>query len=393
MIGGLLTDVLVVAAVVAFSWAALQLGGLSALGRTVEAVVAFAVAALLRDPAGSVVGALIGRSEAFNNLVGMLLVALATWIGAHAVFRWWRARRATVRAEAAAEHGVDGGGDPLDTPFVARVAGAALGVGWSLLFVALLVLQPASTPISRAVVDSRVGGLLIEQEEGLQWLRDGFPNYTQSLPKGKLGAVVGEEARLPLHEPVEATVRGQDADALLREINDLRRAAQRRVLVFNADIAAVARRHALALARDQQLSYRAPSGSPLDARVLAALGESAAGFGQEVAVEVVWAHDPATAMRGLLANRASQELLREERWTEIGIGVADMGWFNGRIYVLLLVGPDDQQRLEDEGAAGAAAAIGAAPPADGGSVDGVLEPGGSATCEFGSTGCDAASTG
>lgn len=363
MIGGPLIDALVVAAVVAFSWGALQLGGLATLGRLVEATVAFVIAALLRDPAGAVVGALIGRSVDVNRLVGMIIVGLATWIGVHSVYRWWRARRLAARTGEAGDHDEVIDDDPLDSPVVARVAGAVLGVGWSLLFLALLVLQPANTPISRAAIDSRIGGALIEQRDGLQWLRDGFPHYTQTLPKSTLGAVVGERSDLPLREPVKVRERGGEADELLREINGLRREARVRVLSFNPDVAAVARRHAVALARDQRLSLRAPSGAPLDGRVLAALGESSGSFGEDVGVEVVWAHDSATAMNGLLDRVASQQQLREERWTEVGIGVADLGWFNGRIYVVLLVGPDQDQRLVEDGAAGAAAAIGADPGA------------------------------
>lgn len=403
MISGLLVDLLVVGAVLAFSWGAVQLGGLSTLGRLFEATVAFAVAALLRDPAGSVVDSLIDRSDAFNNLVGMVIVALATWIVAHSLFRWWRSRRAADRAAYDGETGMED--DPLDSALAARLAGGILGVGWSLLFLALLVLQPASTPISRAAVDSRLAGVLIEQRDALEWLRDGFPSYTQTLPKGTLGAVTAERDDLPLREPVTATSRGEDADALLREINDLRRSAGIRVLTFNPDVAAVARRHALALARDRQLSTRAPSGSPLDARVIAALGAASGGFGDEVGVEVVWAHDPATAMRGLLADEDAQAELRDERWTEVGIGVADMGWFNGRIYVVLLAGPDPDQRT-DQGAAGAAAAVGSDATGtstvdglDAGTVeptaedgDGVIEPGEASTCEFGSEGCAAAAS-
>lgn len=370
MIGGLLTDVLVVGAVLAFSWGATQLGGLATLGRLVEAASAFVVAVLLRDPAGAVVGALIGRSVDVNRLVGMLVVALATWIGVHKVYRWWRARRIAARTGEVAEYDEAADDDPLDSSGVARAAGAVLGVGWSLLFLAMLVLQPANTPISRAAVDSRIGGALIEQRDGLQWLRDGFPHYTQTLPKSTLGAIVGERADLPLREPVEVRERGQDADALVREVNALRREAHVRTLGFNPDVAAVARRHAVALARDRRLSVRPASGGSLVARVLAALAESSGSFGEDVGVEVAWAHDPATAMNGLLARRRSQQQLREARWTEVGVGVADMGWFNGRIYVVLLVGPSEDGDLVDDGAAGAAAAIGSDPGAAGGTGPG-----------------------
>lgn len=362
MIGGLLIDAMVIGAVIAFAWAATMLGGISTLMRLGEAIAAFAVAALLREPAGDIVGSLLGASEDFNRLVGMGLVGLATYIGANRLFTWWRANRDEARNSAVETH-EDVEEDPLDSDGVARFAGGMLGFGWAVLFVALLVLQPASTFVSRAAIDSRVGGQLIQHEQGLRWLNDGFPHYTQALPKGKLGAVVGEKASLPMREPVKATERERDHDQLLRSINGLRRDQRSRVLAFNPDIAAVARRHAIALAEEQTLSYTAPGGGELDDRVRAALGEAAGAFTDDVGVEVVWAHDPATAYRGLLASTRAQTEIRDPTWTEIGIGVADAGWFNGRIYVLLTVAHESREQQEDEvlaeeGSFGAAAAAG-----------------------------------
>lgn len=362
MIGGLVIDAMVLGAVVAFAWAATLLGGMSTLMRLGESIAAFAVAAMLREPAGEIVGSLLGASEDFNRLVGMGVVGLATYIAANRLFTYWSGRREAVR-NADVETPEDIREDPLDNDGVARFAGGVLGLGWAVLFVALLVLQPASTFVSRAAIDSRTGGVLINEERLLRWLNDGFPHYTQALPKGKLGAIVGERSSLPMHEPVEVAERPRDHDVLLRRINDLRRTARARVLAFNPDIAAVARRHALALASDQVLSYDAPGGGPIDVRVRAALGEAAADFNEDVGVEVVWAHDPNTAYRGLLANKRAQLELRGKSWSEVGIGVADGGWFNGRVYVLLLVGHESREQQEDEllateGDFGAAAAAG-----------------------------------
>jgi uncharacterized protein YkwD len=362
VIGGLIIDLLVIGAVLSFAWVAPQLGGLSSLGRLAECVAAFTVAALLRDPAGSLVQQVLGgASDDFSRLVGMILVALATAIAAHSIFRWWRGRRVTARSVEDEHDGIERvEEDPLDQPTVARLAGGTLGLGWALLFVALLVLQPSNTPISRAAIDSRLGGALIDQEAGLRWLNDGFPHYTQALPKGKLGAIVGERAGLPMREPVEPTEQAGDPDELLRSVNDLRRYLRVRVLAFNPDIAAVARRHASALAEERQLSYRSPGGGTLDSRVRAALGESSGSFSEEVGIEVVWAHDAATAFRGLLESRRAQSVMRDGQWSEVGIGVVDAGWFNGRIYVLLLVGPEPEAAAPatDDGDLGAAAAAG-----------------------------------
>lgn len=362
MIGGLLIDAMVIGAVVAFAWAATMLGGISTLMRLGEAIAAFALAALLREPAGDIVGSMLGASEDFNRLVGMGLVGLATYIGANRIFTWWRSNRDEAR-NAEIETIEDIQEDPLDSDGVARFAGGLLGLGWATLFVALLVLQPASTVISRAAIDSRIGGQIIAQEGALRWLNDGFPHYTQALPKGKLGAVVGETSSLPMREPVEASERARDHDQLLRSINGLRRDQRSRVLAYNPDIAAVARRHSLALAEEQTLSYTASGGGKLDDRVRAALGEASGDFTDEVGIEVVWAHDPATAYRGLLASTRAQTEIRDPKWSEVGIGVADAGWFNGRIYTLLLVAQksreeQDDELLAEEGDIGAAAAVG-----------------------------------
>jgi uncharacterized protein YkwD len=362
LIGGLLIDAMVIGAVVAFAWAATMLGGISTLMRLGEAIAAFSVAALLREPAGDIVESMLGTSEDFSRLVGMGIVALATYIGANRLFAWWRGNREAAR-NAEIETHEDIEEDPLDSDGVARFAGGLLGLGWALLFVSLLVLQPANTVISRAAISSRIGGQLINQERVLRWLNDGFPHYTQALPKGKLGAVVGETKSLPMREPVEPTERARDHDQLLRSINGLRRDQRSRVLAFNPDIAAVARRHAVALAEEKTLAYTGSGGGALDDRVRAALGEAVDEFDEDVGVEVVWAHDPGTAYRGLLDSTRAQTELRDPKWSEVGIGVADAGWFNGRIYVLLFVShktPEDQQDelLAEEGDLGAAAAAG-----------------------------------
>ncbi|MCW2922317.1 MAG: hypothetical protein JWL76_2191 [Thermoleophilia bacterium] len=363
MIGGLLIDAMVIGAVVAFAWAATMLGGLSTLFRLGEAIAAFSVAALLRDPAGSVIHEFIGTSEDFSRLIGMGLVGLATYIGANRLFTWWRGNREAARNSDVETHEDIVDEDPLDSVALARFAGGALGLGWALLFVSLLVLQPASTVVSRAAIASRVGGQLIDQEQALRWLNEGFPHYTQALPKGTLGAVVGETRSLPMREPVEATERARDHDQLLRRINGLRRDQRSRVLAFNPDIAAVARRHAIGLAEEQTLSYSDTGGAKLDDRVKAALGEAVGEFTDDVGIEVAWAHDPATAYRGLLDSRRAQTEIRDPKWSEVGIGVADAGWFNGRIYVLLLVSHKSAEATRDEqlaaeGDPGAAAAAG-----------------------------------
>lgn len=356
MIGGLLVDALVVAAVAAFGWAGMQLGGVASLQRAVSSIVGFLAAAIMREPAGLVVQGVLGASEDFCRLVGMVAVGIGAYIATTRLFEWWRARSATGDDT---EPGAPV--DTLESSTTAMVAGGALGLGWSLLFAALLVMLPADNPISRAAANSYTGAALIAQEGGLRWLADGFPHYTQTLPKGKVGVVVGERASLPLHGTIEPEDAAGDHDLLLRVINRERRARSVSVLAFNPDLGSVAQRHATALAADRSLSYSSPGGGTLDGRARAALGEAAGGFDDEVGIEVAWAHGAANAGRGMLDDTRGGALLRDGRWSEVGVGVADAGWFNGRIYVLLLVGPTEGPEDDAATMGGAAGAVGALP--------------------------------
>jgi uncharacterized protein YkwD len=350
MIGGLLVDAIVIGSVIAFEWAGPQLGATDAIRRAVACLVAFIAAVLLRDPIGSIIEHLLGSSVDFARLVAMLLVGLGTYIAASSVVQWRNARRA--------ERIFDGyDSEEFGSPVLAAVDGGLLGLGWAVLFIALLVLMPSDNFVSRAAVRSVTGGLLIRQEGALRWLADGFPHYTQTLPKGKVGAVVGERDSIPMRGGGEPTSRNQDADVLLRRINRARVDASVQSLTFNADVSGVARRQAEALVTERTLSYEAPGGGTLDARVLAALGEAAGEFSDEVGTELVWAHSPANAAKGLLQDADSVQVIGDPRWTEIGIGVADGGWFNGRVYVLLLVGPPEAA-ADDAGSTGAGAAAG-----------------------------------
>lgn len=362
MIGGLLVDAIVVGAIVAFEWAGPQLGAEHAVRRAIACAVAFLAAALLRDPLGDIITDVLGASVDFGRLAAMLAVGFGVYVAASRVLQWRDAQRVE---RIFAGYDSEESGSPL----LAALDGALLGFCWAVLFIAMLVLLPADNLVSRAAVKSVTGGILIRQESGLQWLSDGFPHYTQTLPKGKLGAVVGEQASLPMHGDDAPEPATRDADDLLRFINTARRAQTIQPLAFNPDMAKVARRHAAALVTDRSLSYRTPTGGTIDDRVRASLGGASGSFDEEVGIEVAWAHSPANAGTAMLEDDRAGRLLRDERWTEIGIGVADAGWFNGRIYVLFLVGPieddggeeaDDgtEPSVDDVGADGAAAAAG-----------------------------------
>jgi uncharacterized protein YkwD len=352
MIGGLLIDAIVVFAVVAFEWAGPQLGATDAIRRAVACAAAFLGAALLRDPLGSVVRHMLGTSIDLSRLVAMLLAGLGIYLAASSILQWRNAQRA---------ERILGGYDSEEfgSPVLAAVDGGLLGLCWAVLFIGLLVLMPSDNVVSRAAVRSFTGGLLIRQESALRWFADGFPHYTQTLPKGELGAVVGEHDSIPMRGHKEPTSRNKDADVLLRALNGARRARNVQSLTFNADVSGVARRQAESLVTEHKLSFDAPGGGPLDPRVQAALGETAGDFAPKIGVQVAWAHSPANAGKGLIEDASAESLITDSKWSEIGIGVADAGWFNGRIYVVLLVGPL-QTDTATSGATGAAGAAGAA---------------------------------
>lgn len=358
MISGLFVDVALVAAVGAFAWAGFQLGGVASTLRTIGVLAAFGLAALLRDPAGDLVHSISGKSIEFSRLMAMAGVAMFSYGAFEKLFGWLLARRAERREELEDEYGdaiEDRLMDTLDTGRAGAIAGGLIGYCWALLFVMLLILTPRDSFYSRAAIRSFTGSVLIERETGLRWIVEGFPRYAQTLPKGELGAEAGVQDDLPMHGDVDPKPRPQDTDVLLRSLNTIRRADGGSTLVWNPEVAGVAQRHAESLAVAKTMQTTNVGGGSLDSQILASLGSAAGDFEDEPAVLLVWAHGPANAGAGIAADPTSVRTLRRAKWSEAGIGVADAGWFNGRIYVIALVAPRD---TADSGSGAAAAGAG-----------------------------------
>ncbi|MCW2960038.1 MAG: hypothetical protein JWM90_425 [Thermoleophilia bacterium] len=350
MIGGLLLDVVVLGAVALFGWAGAQLGGLASIVRLVASLFASLVAVMLRDPVGNIVESALGASEDFCRLIGMLITGAISYIAVANIARWWIARRQAQRVDAGYDD--DAAPDSWAMPRVGMVAGGLLGLGWAIAFVAMLVLLPTDNFLSRGAVRSVPGIALIEQEGVLRWAVDGFPHYAQTLPKGRLGSVIGEAEDLPMRGEDSPDVRAQDAPVLLDEINRLRTRRNIGPLSFNSAISAVAERHARDLALERRLSESTVSGGSLAPRVLSALGESAPSFRDEVGIVVAWAHTPGNAIVGIADDAEMNKRLADPAWTEVGIGVVDAGWFNGRIYVLLFIEVADEEAASGTDATG-----------------------------------------
>jgi hypothetical protein len=336
MIGGYFVDACVIAAIAAFGWAGGQLGGRASVMRTVCGLVAFVVAVLLCSPAGRVIGAVTSFGPDTCRIIGTLLVGFIVWMAVASLLRSWLVRRDARRYD---DEWDLQPADPLDRGSIATIAGALFGLGWAAIFLSLLVMLPADTVVSRAAVSSAGGGLLIRQESGLRWLDRHFSHYTQALPKGKLGAEVGDVGELPMRGAHTSADIPGDADALLLSINAIRRNADTTTLEPNRALATIAQRQADALAEDHRLSPLLPGGATLDAQVRAALGADSGLYRTTAGVLVAWALSPGNANGGFIADSSANAQLRDPKWGAVGIGASSAGWFNGHIYVVVLVAP------------------------------------------------------
>ena len=195
VIGGLVIDAMLVGAIAAFGWAGIQLGGRTSLRRTIASWIAIAVAAALRDPIGDAVASMFGWSDEFARLAGIVVVGIGTYAAASNVLSWVLRRRTPDFED---EEEVFERADRIDGRRVAAVAGTLLGVPWALILVGTIVLLPTDSVVTRSAVASWSGGGLIREGHVLRWMERGFPRYTQTLPKGRRGVVVGERARLPM---------------------------------------------------------------------------------------------------------------------------------------------------------------------------------------------------
>jgi uncharacterized protein YkwD len=358
MISGLFVDIALLAATVAFAWAGLQLGGTASTMRTIGIIVAFLLAILLRDPAGDLIHHITGKGIEIARLTAMLAVASATYGAMEKLLSWVKYRLEEDQNDWFEARGLEEKIlDPLSTPTAGAVSGGLLGLGWSLMFVALLVLAPSDSFWSRAATHSNTGSLMISREHALRWIVRGFPHYTQTLPKGKIGAKVGPIDDLPFHGDIDPKDLKQDPDDLLRALNRIRAKDEQQTLVWNPELAGVARRHAETLAVSGQLVDQIPGNGDIKAQARAALGNSSDAFDDKVGIVLVWAHSPANAGAAIDADAKAVNTLQEPNWTEVGIGAVDAGWFNGRIYVIALVAAKG-----DDG--DAAAAVGGAPSTD-----------------------------
>ena len=350
MIGGVLVDALVVAAIAAFAWAGGLLGASRSIERLVATLVGAVVAVLLRDPLGGRLERTLGVEIDNANLLAMFF----TGTGVYLLIRWLLTR---YRGEP--EYGTEG--EALDAGYddeyieakspTGVVIGGVLGFAWGVFFVALLVLLPADNLVSRSAVRSFTGGQLIRHDTALRWIVDGFPHLAQPLPKGVDGAVLGPVDSLPMRGEIALTPVTTDNAIILDSINRSRRTKGVQELTYNPDLAEIAERTASGLALDRTLELK---GAEVRSRIEASIGATLPQFDPEPGVITAWAHAPQYVGRAISRSDRAADITEASSARELGIGAVEVSWFNGTIYVLLFLHEIDGDA--DEPGAGEAGA-------------------------------------
>jgi uncharacterized protein YkwD len=176
---------------------------------------------------------------------------------------------------------------------------------------------------------------------------DAFPEMTQTLPKGKLGAVTSTESDLPIQLDGSAKLDKDAAGDLLSYINGFREDKDLQPLTWNPQIAEAAERHSVRMLEDHFVGYQALAGGlAFEDRMKVALGNSVADY-DEFHEQVAWAFAAPNAYAGLLDSKSATKKVLDPDVTEIGIGVADGDWFNGQMFTIGLVARETPEKTPD----------------------------------------------
>jgi uncharacterized protein YkwD len=321
---GILLDIVVLLAIVGFAHMGVHQGAVTSLARLITAALAAVIAIALTRIVGAGLAAVLPGSKDLARIIAMVGVGIAAYAAFAALAPYftnrmkWEPSRWTDRSCGA-------------------LFGGALGAGWTLLMVALVMLMPADNVASRAAISSYSGALMIESMPGaLQWLTKTFPHYTQTLPKGTIGAVTKQQDDIVLHltrDPRRAAV---DQGVLFANINKAREDRDLPQLIWNLEISRAAVRHSRAMLNDSFFGYKTPAGLRFKDRMKAAIGNNILLY-DEFGEQIVWAHDVPTAYAGIIASRRARGLLLDPTLTEIGIGAVDGGWFSGMMFTIGVV--------------------------------------------------------
>lgn len=338
-VSGLLVDIVVLAVLAGFGYVGSSLGLVRASIRLLAAVGAFGVAALLRAPLARLIDYLTPLSRDYGSVIAMLGVGVGTYLAVAAIVSWytdWVPHDRLYRVDR----------------MLGSVPGVVLGVSWCGLMVTLVMLVPSNNVVTRASIQSRSGGVLLAHVSGLvRWTNRAFPRLTQTLPKGERGALVRADGRIPVSTAFKHVEDPDDAGVLLGNINQYRSDKERAPFTWNPELAEAATHHSENMLLGAFLSRKVPGGSDFVDRIKTSLGSNVARYDQ-FGVIVVWAHSTANAYAEIVRDSRTRATLRNRDYLELGIGVIDGGWFNGRMYTLAFVGSRDSNHEPSSSDAG-----------------------------------------
>lgn len=318
-------DVVCVLVVVTFAWSGTRFGMVDMLTRLIGVLGMLLLVLLLIDPVARLLRAMFSSSLDVADTLAVIIVGIFGYVLSTRLAGWWIEQRDFESVEAFQES-------------IAAVVGAAVGIMWSLGMVIVLIMMTSSNVFTRSAIGSRVGTAVIDHGQGtLRWVNHRFPHSTQTMPKGTSGVVTGSITSLPIRSISNTNGRPADADELMGSINGYRKDHDRELLVWNIDLAELAIKQSKAMFRDGFLDTRSSSGRPLDELVKDALGGSADQYFTFDA-HVAWAHSIPNAFAEFVGEKGISDSLLDRSFTEIGIGVADAGWFNGKMITVTLAG-------------------------------------------------------
>ena len=336
----LLIDMLLACVVIGCAWIGSSLGLAHSSIRTISFIGSFTIAMLVVVPAGRLVAWISPFGSDTARLVGMLLVAAGSYAAIAVLVRWCFTYVDPDRVA-----GADG--------TIGGAMGAVLGAAWGIIMVMLVMLVPLTGRIPEAAIRSTSGTLLMQHASGLlRTINETFPHYTQTLPKGPVGAQLRHQKKLTLAEGFMSHPDPDAAGRLYANINEWRTSGKRLPATWGPEIADAATLHSRSMLDDAFLDTdQIRAGSKIgtfEERMIAALGADGVRYTERHEI-VVWAHSTAHAMQALTTSRRMRSILGDRNIVEIGVGAAEAGWFNGTMFTIGIVGRERPHTVQRTG--------------------------------------------
>ena len=215
---------------------------------------------------------------------------------------------------------------------LSRFLGILVGLGEGLILVAfllvLLLALPISPTIKKNLVDSRIGGILVNKTSGLEaTLTEIFGGaITDSLTYFTVKP--GSYQSVPLATRIDKLVSDSATEtAMFSLINKERRSHGVAELIWTPNLMLIAREHASDMWQRQYFSHYSLEGNDVGDRLTQA--GIAYGFAGE---NLALAPTLATAHTGLMNSTGHRENILDPRFHKLGIGVIDNGYW-GKMFV------------------------------------------------------------